>query len=65
MLKQILMVDVPVTSTQGTFEGAFTLHPNTNLSFCDFPNPKESSTMTSASNMEEPIESSLKERRML
>lgn len=30
----ILAVDVPVTATQGTFEGALTLHPNTNLSFC-------------------------------
>lgn len=31
----------------------------------DFPNPKESSTMTSASSKEEPLESSLKEGRML
>ncbi|KAB8468467.1 hypothetical protein FH972_025301 [Carpinus fangiana] len=29
----------------------------------DFPNPKESSTMTSASSKEEPLESSLKEGR--
>jgi len=37
LLKQILAVDVPVTSTRGTFEGAFTLHPKTNLGFCCLP----------------------------
>lgn len=35
---RIQAVDVPVTSTQETFEGAFfTLHPNTHFCFCCLP----------------------------